>query len=66
MLDSVEDFLNGIDPDDFLEQFLSLVENQTTCKDIGEVCDIRVTSFGNCCVKCGLLPDFWNTLSIDK
>ena len=29
------------------------------CSDVGNVCDIRITSFGQGCINCGLLPHFW-------
>ena len=56
MLNNAKECLANINADEFLDQFLSIVENQITCVDI---CDIRSTSFGMCCVKCGLLPDVW-------
>ena len=54
----VKDFLDGLDHEKFLDQFLEIVEKQVVCSDIGNVCDIRLTSFGKCCVNCGLLPEF--------
>lgn len=59
MLKKAEECLANINPDEFLDQFLSIVEKQITCVDNNDICDIRPTSFGMCCVKCGLLPDFW-------
>ena len=55
----IKSLLDSVDTEEFLEQFLSVVEKQTTCSDVGEACEVRFTSFGNCCVKCGLLPKFW-------
>lgn len=54
----IESFLDEIDPEVFLSQFLEVVENQVICSDIGNTCDIRFTSFGKCCINCGLLPEF--------
>ena len=56
MLNNAKECLANINADEFLDQFLSIVENQITCVDND---DIRSTSFGMCCVKCGLLPDVW-------
>ena len=55
MINNVKECLANINAD----EFLSIVENQITCVDNDDICDIRSTSFGMCCVKCGLLPDFW-------
>lgn len=57
-MNNVEDFLEGVDIEEFLDQFLEIVEDQVVCSDIGNTCDIRLTSFGKCCVNCGLLPEF--------
>ena len=51
MLNNAKECLANINAD----QFLSIVENQITCVDNDDICDIRSTS----CVKCGLLPDVW-------
>lgn len=59
MIEDVKKFIDQIDPDVFLDQFLSLIEEQKVCEDFNDVCDVRLTSFGRCCVKCGILPDFW-------
>ena len=55
----VEESLKDIDHEEFLEQLLAIVEKQVVCSDVGNVCDIRITSFGQCCINCGLLPHFW-------
>ena len=52
MLNNAKECLANINADEFLDQFLSIVENQITCVDND---DIRSTSFG----MCGLLPDVW-------
>ena len=59
MSDKQKTLLENIDTEKFLEEFLSIVEEQKVCSDSDDKCDIRITSFGECCVKCGLLPNFW-------
>lgn len=51
--------LDIFDTEKFLEEFLSILDEQKICSDIGDECDIRITSFGKCCIKCGLLSNFW-------
>lgn len=55
----VEESFKDIDHEDLLEQLLTIVEKQVVCSDVGNVCDIRITSFGLGCINCGLLPHFW-------